>query len=112
VRTLHAPIHHGGVGRGKVAAIPPPIEAIQRYTLRQVPDRGDAPTLQDGNPRIPGDPDELAVGWSRLAGDPRLGVELGANARHAPLTRHGWERNASRVVEAYRFLVADASRHQ
>jgi glycosyltransferase involved in cell wall biosynthesis len=71
-----------------------------------------AEMLEPGRTAIlvtPGDPHELAAALERLAREPRLRAELGANARHAAGTRHGWERNASRVIEAYRSLVEGAA---
>lgn len=69
-----------------------------------------AEVLEAGKTAIlvtPGDADDLAAGLERLAGDPHLRAELGTNARRAAVTRHSWERNASRVVEAYHSLVEE-----
>jgi glycosyltransferase involved in cell wall biosynthesis len=56
----------------------------------------------------PGDADDLAAGLKRLAGDSNLRSELGRNVRRTAVTRHSWELNASRVVEAYHSLVEES----
>ena len=60
----------------------------------------------------PGNADELGDALKHLAGEPRLRAELGANARRAAVERHGWDENASRVVEAYRSLLEESRDRQ
>lgn len=56
----------------------------------------------------PGDVDGLAEALLKLAEAPEIRRELGVQARRQAIERHGWHRNASRVVEAYASLVEEA----
>jgi glycosyltransferase involved in cell wall biosynthesis len=53
----------------------------------------------------PSDPSALASALARLAQDPELRRSLGAAARLAAVKQHGWDRNAARIVAAYRDLA-------
>jgi len=56
----------------------------------------------------PGDVAGLAEALLGLAKDPEIRRELGTRARRQAVEHHGWQRNASRVVEAYASLVEGA----
>ena len=56
----------------------------------------------------PGDVAGLAEALFKLAEAPEIRRELGARARRQAVEDHGWQRNASRVVEAYASLVEGA----
>ena len=48
----------------------------------------------------PGDPDELAAAFLRLARDPRLAADLGARGREYVLSRRTWTQNVRAVLDA------------
>ncbi|WP_337191755.1 glycosyltransferase family 4 protein [Streptomyces sp. HUCO-GS316] len=54
----------------------------------------------------PGDPGALAVGLSRLLGDPHLRARLGAAGRDRVLERFTWARAAEGTVSRYREAIA------
>ncbi|MEV0218135.1 glycosyltransferase [Streptomyces sp. NPDC050704] len=54
----------------------------------------------------PGDPGALAVGLSRLLGDPELRVRLGAAGRQRVLERFTWAKAAEGTVARYREAIA------
>ena len=56
----------------------------------------------------PGDASSLAEALVLLAASPELRAELGSGARKAALTRHGWELNARRIVDAYAELAGSS----
>jgi glycosyltransferase involved in cell wall biosynthesis len=53
----------------------------------------------------PGDVSGLADALVALADAPELRRELGAAARRQAIDRHGWQRNARRVIDAYASFV-------
>jgi glycosyltransferase involved in cell wall biosynthesis len=70
-----------------------------------------ADVLVDGETALlvpPGDAGAIVQALERLAASPELGSALAERARAAAGERHGWDRNAERIIDAYAELAEEA----